>query len=318
MLSDLRRAGVNTLAMEVSSHALTLERVAGLAFDVAVFTNLSRDHLDFHGTMENYRAVKVSLFSGLPPSAVAVVNGDDAVGREIMACSQTSVLDYGITAKASLQAVEIAYSLRGTTLKIDYGGQTITIHTPLRGGFNVYNTLAALGGCLVVGQPLARLAAAAEALHGIPGRMERVPLSARRIGVVDYAHTPDSLEKALQTLRALSPKRIITVFGCGGNRDKGKRPLMGAVAARHSDLCVVTSDNPRREDPMEIIDEILTGMPCRGVVVEPDRRTAIRQAYALSRPGDVILVAGKGHETYQIVGDERLPFSDTEELRCLQ
>jgi UDP-N-acetylmuramoyl-L-alanyl-D-glutamate--2,6-diaminopimelate ligase len=318
IVDDLCRASVNTLAMEVSSHALTLERVAGLAFDVAVFTNLSRDHLDFHGTMENYRAAKVSLFSGLSPNAVAVVNGDDAVSREIIANSQASVLDYGITAKASLRAIEIAYALHGTTLKIGYRGKKITIQTPLLGSFNVYNVLAALGGCLVLEQPLARLATAAEALHDIPGRMERVSLPNRRIGVVDYAHTPDSLWKALQTLRALNPERIITVFGCGGNRDKGKRPLMGTVAARHSDLCVVTSDNPRREDPMEIIDEILTGMPNRGVVVEPDRRTAIRQAYALSRAGDVILVAGKGHETYQIVGDQQLSFSDIEELRCFQ
>ncbi len=318
ILNDLRSAGVNVLAMEISSHALTLERVFGLDVDVAVFTNLSRDHLDFHGTMADYQAAKVSLFTGLKPTALAVINGDDAVGREIARRSPVPLVEYGFAPTAGLQAVQVDYSLQGTRLQLRYGSQTAAITTALVGSFNVYNLLAALGACLAVGIPWGPLAATSEALHGVPGRLERVPLPAERVGIVDYSHTPDALEKVLQTLRALKPGRIITVFGCGGNRDRGKRPLMGEVAACASDLCVVTSDNPRREEPLAIIHDILEGMPQQGVMVEPDRRAAIREAFALSRPGDVILLAGKGHEPYQIIGDQKLPFSDVEELRCLK
>jgi UDP-N-acetylmuramoyl-L-alanyl-D-glutamate--2,6-diaminopimelate ligase len=318
ILNELCVAGVSVLAMEISSHALTLDRVFGLDVDVAVFTNLSRDHLDFHGTMADYQAAKVSLFTGLKSTALAVINGDDAVGREIAQRSAVPIVEYGFTPTAGLQAVQVDYSLQGTQLQLRYGAQTAAIITTLVGSFNVYNLLAALGACLAVGIPLEQLAATSEALHGVPGRLERVALPGERVGIVDYSHTPDALEKVLHTLRALKPGRIITVFGCGGNRDRGKRPLMGDVVARASDLCVVTSDNPRREEPLAIIHDILEGMPPQGVIVEPDRRAAIREAFALSRPGDVILLAGKGHEPYQIIGDQKFPFSDIEELRCLK
>ena len=317
LLQQLRSAGVQVVAMEISSHALKLDRVFGLDVDVAVFTNLSRDHLDFHGTMEDYQAAKLSLFTGLKAAAMAVVNSDDAFGQEIVRQATAPVLSYGFAETAELQAVAVDYSLQGAHLKIRYGSQTVQFDSALVGRFNVYNLLAALGACLALGVPLEVLAANSAVLHGVPGRLQRVALPDGRVGIVDYSHTPDALEKVLQTLRALKPGRIITVFGCGGNRDKGKRPLMGAVAARASDLCVVTSDNPRREEPLAIIGDILTGMPAHGVLVEPDRRNAIHQAFALSQPGDVILVAGKGHEPYQIVGDRKLPFSDREELQCL-
>ncbi|MFO1433860.1 MAG: UDP-N-acetylmuramoyl-L-alanyl-D-glutamate--2,6-diaminopimelate ligase [Candidatus Competibacteraceae bacterium] len=317
LLRQLRETGVQVLAMEVSSHALKLDRVFGLDVDVAVFTNLSRDHLDFHGTMEDYQASKLSLFTGLKATATAVVNSDDAFGREIIRQTTAPVLSYGFSESASVQAVAVDDSLQGTRLEIRYGSRTIPFESALVGRFNVYNLLAALGACLALEVPLDVLAANGAALHGVPGRLERVALPGDRVGIVDYSHTPDALEKVLQTLRALKPGRIITVFGCGGNRDKGKRPLMGAVAARASELCVVTSDNPRREDPLAIIDDILAGMPAQRVLVESDRRAAIHRAFALSQPGDVILLAGKGHEPYQIVGDRKLPFSDLEELKCL-
>ncbi len=317
LLRELVVTGVQVLAMEISSHALKLDRVFGLDVDVAVFTNLSRDHLDFHGDMADYQAAKLSLFTGLKAAATAVVNGDDAFGQEILRRATAPVLSYGFAETVELQAVAVDYSLQGARLKIRYGSQTIQLDSALVGQFNVYNLLAALGACLALGVPLAELAAGSAVLHGVPGRLERVTLPGDRVGIVDYSHTPDALEKVLQTLRALNPGRIITVFGCGGNRDRGKRPLMGAVAARASELCVVTSDNPRREEPLAIIGDILAGMPAQGVLVEPDRRAAIRQAFALSQPGDVILVAGKGHEPYQIVGDRKLPFSDLEELQCL-
>ncbi len=317
LLRELVMAGVQVLAMEISSHALKLDRVFGLDVAVAVFTNLSRDHLDFHGDMADYQAAKLSLFTGLKAAATAVVNSDDAFGQEIARRATAPVLSYGFSAAADLQAVAVDYSLQGTRLGIRYGSQTIQLDSALVGQFNVYNLLAALGVCLALDIPLAELAASGAVLHGVPGRLERVALPGDRVGIVDYSHTPDALEKVLQTLRALKPGRIITVFGCGGNRDKGKRPLMGAVAARASELCVVTSDNPRREEPLAIIGDILAGMPAPGVLVEPDRRAAIRRAFALSQPGDVILVAGKGHEPYQIVGDRKLPFSDLEELQCL-
>jgi UDP-N-acetylmuramoyl-L-alanyl-D-glutamate--2,6-diaminopimelate ligase len=318
LLQDLRGADVKVLAMEISSHALKLDRVFGLDVDVAVFTNLSRDHLDFHGSMEDYQAAKVSLFLGLKAAALAVVNGDDAVGREIAQCTTVPVLEYGFSPSAGLQVVQVDDSLQGTRITLRQGAQTVVIGTSLIGRFNVYNLLAALGAGLALGMPLEQLVATSERLHGVPGRLERVLLPGERVGIVDYAHTPDALEKVLQTLRALKPGRLITVFGCGGNRDRGKRPLMGAVAANASEVCVVTSDNPRREDPLAIIRDILEGMPRQGVIVEPDRHAAIRQAWALSRAGDVILLAGKGHEPYQIIGDQKLPFSDVEELRCLK
>lgn len=318
LLAELRNNGVGTLAMEVSSHALKLDRVYGLDVDVAVFTNLSRDHLDFHGTMEDYQDSKQLLFSRLKPAATAVLNDDDPVGREFAGRTAATVLRYGVSARADLQATQVRYGLDGTRLEVRYGGQTAVLATALVGAFNVANVLAALGAALALGIPLAQLAATCGALHGVPGRLQRVPLPGGRTGIVDYAHSPDSLEQVLQTLRALEPARILTVFGCGGNRDRGKRPLMGAVAARASDLCIVTSDNPRREDPEAIIRDILEGMPATGVLVEPDRRAAIRKAFTLSRAGDVLLLAGKGHEPYQIVGDEKLPFSDYAELQELK
>ncbi len=348
-LHHLKNKGVSHVAMEISSHALKLDRVFGLDVDVAVFTNLTRDHLDFHETLEDYRDSKMKLFAGLKSDAVAVVNADDPMGKEILFRLPCKAMTYGFSSEALLRAVQIRYSPRGTDFSLRYRGRQWEISTMLVGKFNVYNSLAAIAACLSLGmEPEALQKAARQALRGVEGRVEIIPLPGNRTGIVDYAHTPDSLEKILEVLRGISDsERIITVFGCGGDRDRGKRPLMGEIAARLSDICVVTSDNPRRENPSGIIEDILAGMPREGkqvagnrgqvnnlppftcnlspvtcnlspVIVEPDRRKAIRQAFEMSQSGDIILLAGKGHEPYQIVGDEYFPFDDREELRCLK
>ncbi len=317
-LGELRKIRVTTLAAEISSHALKLDRVFGLNVDVAVFTNLTRDHLDFHGTMEDYRASKIKLFTNLKSDDIAVVNRDDAMGRELISLSPCHVIDYGCSSEATLNAEQVRCLSNETAFRVCYQDKKLEIKTSLVGDFNVYNVLAAMGACLALGIDPEELASASSSLSGVAGRIEAVPLPGDRVGIVDYAHTPDSLKKILHAVRATASGRVITVFGCGGDRDRGKRPLMGEVAAHLSDLCVVTSDNPRRENPAAIIEEILEGMPEQGVIVEPERREAIRKAYEMSRAGDVILVAGKGHEPYQIIGDENFPFDDREELRRLR
>ena len=317
-LHELRNDGIAALAMEISSHALKLDRTFGLDVDVAVFTNLTRDHLDFHETMTDYRASKLKLFTGLKSEATAVINADDPAGKEFIPLCPCRVISYGCGTEANLRAENISCSPAGTDFCISYQGKNLEMKTSLVGNFNVYNVLAAVSACIASGADADALQAAAHVLSGVAGRVEPVQLPGNRVGIVDYAHTPDSLEKVLQMLRASGSKRIITVFGCGGDRDRGKRPLMGAVAARLSDICVVTSDNPRRENPDAIIQDILAGMPeHQGITVEPNRREAIRKAFLMSREGDVMLLAGKGHEPYQIIGDEHFPFDDREELRKL-
>jgi UDP-N-acetylmuramoyl-L-alanyl-D-glutamate--2,6-diaminopimelate ligase len=313
-LAQLRDMEVSVLAAEISSHALKLDRVFGLDTDIAVFTNLTRDHLDFHETIADYRASKMKLFSALRSDGAAVVNLDDPLGKEIASVCPCPVITYGCRPGASLRAELIKCTPGAVSFLARYGDKTFPIVAGLVGYFNVYNLLAAIGTCLALGIKPDELEIASRGLTGVAGRIEAVPLPGDRVGIVDYAHTPDSLEKILEAIRATGAKRIITVFGCGGDRDRGKRPLMGEIAARLSDLCVVTSDNPRREDPLAIIQDILAGMPKEGVIAEPGRRKAICTAYEMSQAGDVILVAGKGHEPYQIIGDEYFPFDDREEL----
>ena len=318
-LHELKNKGISHVAMEISSHALKLDRVFGLDTDVAVFTNLTRDHLDFHETLKDYRDSKMKLFTELKSDAVAVVNSDDPMGKDILSRLPCPAIAYGFSSEAALKAVQIRYSPRGTDFSLRYRGKQWEISTLLVGKFNVYNALAAIAACLSLGmEPEAIQKAAKQALRGVEGRVEMIPLPGNRTGIVDYAHSPDSLEKILEVLRGAGSQRIITVFGCGGDRDRGKRPLMGEIAARLSDVCIVTSDNPRRENPLGIIEDILAGMPKQGVFVEPDRRKAIRKAFEMSQPGDLILLAGKGHEPYQIIGDEHFPYDDREELRCLK
>lgn len=317
ILAEMAGAGVDTVVMEVSSHALALKRVAGCRFDTAVFTNLTQDHLDFHKDMQDYLGAKKILFE--EAERVAVINGDDPAAPELRkACrGGVRVVTYGIREKADVTAEKIDVHRKGTSFLARTPWGEAALNLKLTGSFNVYNSLAALAAGGAAGIPLAAMAAALEEVAGVPGRFELVDRGQDFTVVVDYAHTPDGLENLLRTARQICTGRLVAVFGCGGDRDRTKRPLMGEIAARGSDLPVVTSDNPRTEDPLKIIADIEEGV--RKVrrpgdyVVLPDRRQAIRYAIGSASAGDVVVIAGKGHEDYQIIGTEKFPFDDREE-----
>ncbi len=315
LLATLSLSGAQVVAMEVSSHALDQGRVAGLQFDVAVFTNLSRDHLDYHGTMAAYAAAKASLFAWDSLRA-AVINLDDAQGALIAAGLPERVDLIGFSAlgagNAVLRAGDVALDAAGLHFHLQYGVESVRIDSPLLGRFNVDNLLAVAGVLLALGVDFARVAALLPRLEPIPGRMNRLGGSAGQpLVVVDYAHTPDGLEQALSSLRQHTAGRLLCVFGCGGDRDRGKRPQMASIAGRLADQVIVTDDNPRSEDGEAIVADILAGFaPEAAVEVERDRAAAIRAAIRAAGPGDTVLVAGKGHETYQETGDRRLPFDD--------
>jgi UDP-N-acetylmuramoyl-L-alanyl-D-glutamate--2,6-diaminopimelate ligase len=300
--------------LEVSSHSLALKRVEGCEFRVAVFTNLTRDHLDFHGDMESYFAAKRVLFDTLlRADGHAVVNLDDDRGPELVRAARGRVVTYSRRGPADLEARDVEVSFEGTRFLARTPAGDLEVRTPLIGRVNVSNVLAALGACLAVGIPAETALGGITSLAGVPGRVERVRSGQDLTVIVDYAHTDDALKNLLETIRELGPARLITVFGCGGDRDRTKRPLMGAVASRLSDVVIVTSDNPRSEPPEAIIAEILRGMNGgrraeRHSVV--DRREAIGQALELARAGDVVVIAGKGHETVQVLRDRAVPFDD--------
>jgi UDP-N-acetylmuramoyl-L-alanyl-D-glutamate--2,6-diaminopimelate ligase len=301
MLDD----GVRAVAMEASSHGLEQHRVDGVRFSCAVFTNLSQDHLDYHASLEDYFQAKALLFT--PELAErAVVNGDSPEGRRLLT-SRVPALTYGLESDADLRAVDVETTERGIGFRVD--GRRVS--SSLRGLFNVYNCLAALGAARAVGIDDDVTVAGLAAVTGVPGRLEAVEEGQGFLVVVDYAHTPDSLENVLTAVRPLG-KRVIVTFGCGGDRDRAKRPMMGAVATRLADLTVITSDNPRSEDPSSIIAEIEPGAREGGgaFVVEPDRAAAIGLALSEARPGDVVVIAGKGHETGQEFADRTIPFDD--------
>ncbi len=308
--------GVQAVAMEASSHALDQNRTLGLEFDVAVFTNLTQDHLDYHQTMENYAGSKRKLFVEYPQRSsktfAAVFNVDDACGRQWYEQSPYKRWSYGVSSKdAMVQAVGVNLKPDAVEMRVRSPAGDGRVVVPLGGAFQVYNTLAALTTALALSLPLDTTLEALATAPQVPGRFEIVPNALGVTVIVDYAHTPDGLENLLRSARALQPRRLITVFGCGGNRDRSKRPRMGAIASELSDLCVVTSDNPRHEPPEAIIREILEGIGRReGVLVEQDRRRAILLAIHSAQPGDMVVIAGKGHESVQIVGDERIPFDD--------
>ena len=305
--------------LEVSSHSLALKRVHGCAFTVAVFTNLTRDHLDFHGDMDGYFAAKRLLFASLlREDGVAVINADDARAAELAAASRGRVVSYGIEKPADVSARDVQLTIRGSRFVARTPAGDLPIESALLGRFNVQNLLAALAAALALGVEPATAVRGLESLRGVPGRMERVEAGQDFAIVVDYAHTDDALRNLLETVRDLKPNRVITVFGCGGDRDRTKRPLMGAVAARLSDVIVITSDNPRSEPPESIVEEILRGVNGgrraeRHVIV--DRRDAITRAIELARPGDAVVLAGKGHETYQVLRDRTVPFDDRQVAR---
>ena len=316
ILAELASKGAENIALEVSSHSLVQRRVAGLRINTAVFTNLSRDHLDYHGDLNAYAAAKSRLFA-MQGLQHAVINFDDSVGRVILANLDKSIQAYSFSldnSDADIYCSTIGLSPEGLRASVVTPWGQGQISSPLLGKFNLANLLAVIGAAGAQGYALADILREIPALRAVPGRMELVDASAQPAVVVDYAHTPDALEKALQALRVHCQGNLWVVFGCGGDRDTGKRAEMGEIARRCADKLVVTSDNPRTESPQQIIDHILQGTG-RDVIVESDRRAAIRLAIGSADKNDVVLIAGKGHEDYQILGAQRLPFSDQSEAR---
>jgi UDP-N-acetylmuramoyl-L-alanyl-D-glutamate--2,6-diaminopimelate ligase len=311
--AELERRGGSRLIMEVSSHALALGRVFGISFHTAVFTNLTRDHLDFHHTMDEYAAAKRLLFA--PPESVgpewAVLNAEDPASQGMANASRE--IWYGITA-GDLRAENISSGFDGLRFDLTYRGARQPVTSALNGRINVMNILAAAGAGLSYGLDLLQIARGIAALKSVLGRFERVDAGQPFLVVVDYAHTDDALRNVIQVARELTRERVITLFGCGGDRDRTKRPLMGMAAAELSDYVVLTSDNPRSEDPLDIINDAMVGLRRFDTphVAEPDRAKAIRMAIQQARPGDVVLLAGKGHETYQVLRDRTIHFDDRE------
>ncbi|AMA72568.1 UDP-N-acetylmuramoyl-L-alanyl-D-glutamate--2,6-diaminopimelate ligase [Aneurinibacillus thermoaerophilus] len=328
---DLQRAfrwmkdkGAEYAAIEVSSHALDMGRVRGVRFATGVFTNLTQDHLDYHKTMENYLQAKGLLFSQLGNEydnermKYAVLNADDPASETFARITPAQIITYGIRNAADVRARDILITANGTRLTIDTFVGSMTLTLRMIGNFNIYNALAATAACLVEGIPLEQIKATLEKVEGVRGRFERVDAGQDFTVIVDYAHTPDSLENVLKTIREFAEGKVYCIVGCGGDRDRTKRPIMASIAARYADVAVITSDNPRSEDPKAIIDEMVAGLIADGVNEERyftrvDRREAIREAIHRAAPSDVVLIAGKGHETYQILKDKTIHFDDKEE-----
>lgn len=308
VLRALSDAGVRTIAMEVSSHSLDQRRVDGLEFDVVVFTNLTRDHLDYHGTMERYLEAKARLLDYLKPEGIAVINGDAAEWKSLHTPPRR--LTFGVRSAADVRAKDVRFTSQGSRWRMQTPTAEVDVHLPLIGDVNVENALAAAAAATARGVSPQVIAERLQTVPQVPGRLEI--LSTRPTVLRDYAHTPDALERSLTTARAFTAGKLIVVFGCGGDRDKGKRPLMGRIAERGSDCAIVTSDNPRTEDPDAIIDDIEAGMGDRAHERITDRRAAIERAIDVARDGDIVLLAGKGHETYQIRGTTSYPFDEKE------
>ena len=317
-LSDMISNGCCSAVMEVSSHSLVQKRTAHVNYDVAVFTNLSHDHLDYHGDMNSYFDAKRILFDQLinneiKPNSVAVVNFDDDWGKKLikyLSDKNIKTVTYGLGNGSDFRAVDLRLTKTSIDFSIEVGTRKFKSSIPLVGRFNIYNTLAALASCVSLGLNLRETVKNLNNLPQIPGRLESVSIGRAFEVFVDYAHTPDALEKTLSSLKELDPRRIILVFGCGGERDVEKRAKMGAVASHYSHYSIITSDNPRSEDPKEIINDIVAGFGGSHYEVLEDRREAIAQGVSYLAPGDVLLIAGKGHEDYQIIGKDRMDFDD--------
>jgi UDP-N-acetylmuramoyl-L-alanyl-D-glutamate--2,6-diaminopimelate ligase len=316
-------AGTERCVIEVSSHALEQGRVKGTLFRTAVFTNLTQDHLDYHGTMEAYEAAKGLFFSRLGNAfsddplerTFAVLNADDPASHRLAKLTSAEVLTYGIEQEAHLRAAQVRITARGTSFELHSFQGKYAVNLQLVGKFNVYNALAALGAAICEGINMEAAIRSLEKIAGVPGRIEAVNEDQPYAVIVDYAHTPDGLDNVLRTVKELTDGEVICVFGCGGDRDRTKRPIMGRLAAELADRIIATSDNPRSEDPLAILHEIEVGVLAAGMaqeryMLEPDRRLAIQKAVEMASPGDVVLIAGKGHETYQIIGGVTSDFDD--------
>lgn len=321
ILHDMAKADVEIAIMEVSSHSLSQARVGGINFSGAIFTNLTQDHLDYHKDMEDYFQAKAKLFLDLPyADKAAAINGDDSFGRRLLEAVPQAIafgLRQDLPGRDWLLGEIISLSPAGMTLKMTWGGKDWMLHSRLVGAFNASNLLAVQALALQMGVDIADLKHL-ESFAGVPGRLERIDNPAGKHVFVDYAHTPDALVNALRALRGAGFKRIVTVFGCGGNRDRTKRPLMGQAVAEYSDVAVLTSDNPRLEEPEAIMADVLPGLAlAKRVIRDADRRSATAAALELLQPDDALLIAGKGHEDYQIIGTEKRHYSDQEVVREL-
>lgn len=316
LLAEMIGAGSKAVAMEVSSHALVQHRARGIGFDAAVFTNLTQDHLDFHKTMEKYFEAKAILFEGLAKQKKkgrAIINIDDRYGRFLVERfeKQVQVVTYGLGVHANFRATNVRFDATGSSFQLTAKGREYLVRLPLIGSFNIYNALGALAAANAMGMELRAAVAAIAKAPQVPGRLERVNAKRNFQVFVDYAHTDDALRNVIRTLKELKPRNLITVFGCGGDRDRAKRPLMAAAAEEYSDWCILTSDNPRSEDPLSILADIRKGLRGKRFEEIPDRAEAINRAVQLAGDGDIILLAGKGHETYQeFAGGKRIPFDD--------
>jgi len=318
----LEQAGGSHVTMEVSSHALALGRVYGITFHTAVFTNLTRDHLDFHETMDNYFAAKQLLFAPEGAAAVAprwaVINSDDPYGRKIQPPQGTQVLRYGFGEGVDLKASALEMNFEGLRLTVEHGREKVKLASALVGKINAYNILAACGAALSYGFDWQTITRGIAECRRVPGRFESIEAGQPFMVVVDYAHTDDALRNVIAVARELRPKQVITLFGCGGDRDRTKRPLMGMAAGEASDFVVLTSDNPRSEDPLGIMNDALVGLRRFDTphLVEPDREKAIQAALEAAKPGDIVILAGKGHEPYQVLKDRVIHFDDREVARA--
>ncbi|MFA5090136.1 MAG: UDP-N-acetylmuramoyl-L-alanyl-D-glutamate--2,6-diaminopimelate ligase [Candidatus Omnitrophota bacterium] len=320
LFCEMQQAKVDYAIMEVSSHALSQDRVTGLEFHSAIFTNLTQDHLDYHKTLEGYFQAKAGLFKNLKRGALAVFNNDDKYSLRLKdTVDLPSSITYGVENSADVRATEIKYGLKETVFSLGYPKGSLVLHSKLIGRHNVYNLLAAFSWGLKSGFGLGELKSGLEGLSSVPGRLERIDNDRGLYVFVDYAHTEDALYNAVMSLREVSCGKIIVVFGCGGQRDREKRPKMGRVVSELADYAVITNDNPRSDDPQDIVNDILTGIKKDNYCVILDRREAISHAFSLAKAGDVVLIAGKGHEDYQLMQEKKVHFDDREVAReCLK
>jgi UDP-N-acetylmuramoyl-L-alanyl-D-glutamate--2,6-diaminopimelate ligase len=318
MMAEMLAQGVTHCLIEVSSHALELKRVLGIGFDIALFSNLSGDHLDYHHTMENYFEAKKKLFFLNHKKRTAVINSDDSWGKKLISELPSGVITYGLQPDAQVRCENFKLTEKGIELSAKHPAGTLPVFSPLMGKPNLYNILASIAVALTLNIPVSAIKEGIASLQEVPGRFEKIKNSLGLHIFVDYAHTDDALKNLLETVRQLNPKRIILIFGAGGDRDKTKRPRMGEVAGNLSDWTILTSDNPRSEDPLAIISDIEKGIKKTGTKnyeILPDRKEAIEHALSIGEKGDYILVAGKGHEDYQIIKDKVIPFKDADVIR---